>query len=60
MSVHVIVLAAGQGKRMMSNLPKVAYPLAGRALISWVLEAVRPLEAASTVVVIGHGADRVR
>ncbi|MEE9179119.1 MAG: bifunctional UDP-N-acetylglucosamine diphosphorylase/glucosamine-1-phosphate N-acetyltransferase GlmU, partial [Acidimicrobiia bacterium] len=48
------------GKRMMSNLPKVAYPLAGRALISWVLEAVRPLEPASTVVVIGHGADRVR
>ncbi|MCZ6455657.1 MAG: bifunctional UDP-N-acetylglucosamine diphosphorylase/glucosamine-1-phosphate N-acetyltransferase GlmU [Actinobacteria bacterium] len=60
MSVHVIVLAAGQGKRMMSDLPKVAHLLAGRTLIGWVLEAVRPLQPASTIVVIGHGADRVR
>jgi bifunctional UDP-N-acetylglucosamine pyrophosphorylase/glucosamine-1-phosphate N-acetyltransferase len=56
---HVIVLAAGQGKRMMSDLPKVAHMAAGRTLIGWVLEAVRPLQPASTVVVVGHGADEV-
>jgi bifunctional UDP-N-acetylglucosamine pyrophosphorylase/glucosamine-1-phosphate N-acetyltransferase len=56
---HVIVLAAGQGKRMMSDLPKVAHMAAGRTLIGWVLESVRPLRPASTVVVLGHGADAV-
>ena len=59
MPTHVVVLAAGQGKRMMSPLPKVAHAVAGRPLIGWVLEAVRPLEPASTVVVVGHGADQV-
>jgi bifunctional UDP-N-acetylglucosamine pyrophosphorylase/glucosamine-1-phosphate N-acetyltransferase len=57
---HVIVLAAGQGKRMMSDLPKVAHVAAGKTLIGWVLEAVDSLEPASTVVVLGHGADAVR
>ena len=56
---HVIVLAAGQGKRMVSDLPKVAHVAAGRTLIGWVLEAVAPLQAATTVVVLGHGADEV-
>jgi bifunctional UDP-N-acetylglucosamine pyrophosphorylase/glucosamine-1-phosphate N-acetyltransferase len=56
---HVIVLAAGQGKRMMSESPKVAHMAAGRTLIGWVLESVRPLQPASTVVVLGHGADAV-
>ncbi|MFV1961458.1 MAG: bifunctional UDP-N-acetylglucosamine diphosphorylase/glucosamine-1-phosphate N-acetyltransferase GlmU [Acidimicrobiia bacterium] len=60
MSVHVIVLAAGEGKRMMSDLPKVAHLVGGRTLIGWVLEAVRPLRPTSTVVVIGHGAGQVR
>jgi bifunctional UDP-N-acetylglucosamine pyrophosphorylase/glucosamine-1-phosphate N-acetyltransferase len=55
----VVILAAGEGKRMRSDLPKVAHMAAGRSLIGWVLEAVRPLEAASTVVVVGHGADMV-
>lgn len=59
MSIHVVVLAAGQGKRMMSDLPKVAHATAGRTLIGWVLQAVRPLGAASTVVVVGHGAELV-
>jgi bifunctional UDP-N-acetylglucosamine pyrophosphorylase/glucosamine-1-phosphate N-acetyltransferase len=44
---------------MMSDLPKVAHMAAGRTLIGWVLEAVRPLQPASTVVVVGHGADEV-
>lgn len=59
MPTHVIVLAAGQGKRMVSDLPKVAHVAAGRTLIGWVLEAVAPLQAATTVVVLGHGADEV-
>ena len=44
---------------MMSDLPKVAHVAAGRTLIGWVLEAVRPLRSASTVVVVGHGAEQV-
>jgi bifunctional UDP-N-acetylglucosamine pyrophosphorylase/glucosamine-1-phosphate N-acetyltransferase len=59
LSVHVIILAAGQGKRMMSDLPKVAHTAAGRTLIGWVLESVRSLDPVSTVVVVGHGADQV-
>ncbi len=59
MSLHVIVLAAGQGKRMMSDLPKVAHMAAGRPLVGWVLETVSPLDPATTVVVVGHQADEV-
>ncbi|MEX1135218.1 MAG: bifunctional UDP-N-acetylglucosamine diphosphorylase/glucosamine-1-phosphate N-acetyltransferase GlmU [Acidimicrobiia bacterium] len=59
MSLHVIVLAAGQGKRMMSDLPKVAHMAAGRTLVGWVLETVFPLDPATTVVVVGHRADAV-
>ncbi|HEU4320291.1 MAG TPA: bifunctional UDP-N-acetylglucosamine diphosphorylase/glucosamine-1-phosphate N-acetyltransferase GlmU [Acidimicrobiia bacterium] len=60
MATHVIVLAAGEGKRMRSGLPKVAHVAAGRELVNWVLDAVRPLEPESSVVVVGHGADLVR
>ncbi|HEY6627856.1 MAG TPA: bifunctional UDP-N-acetylglucosamine diphosphorylase/glucosamine-1-phosphate N-acetyltransferase GlmU [Acidimicrobiia bacterium] len=59
MSLHVIVLAAGQGKRMMSELPKVAHMAAGRPLIGWVLETVAGLDPETTVVVVGHGASEV-
>jgi bifunctional UDP-N-acetylglucosamine pyrophosphorylase/glucosamine-1-phosphate N-acetyltransferase len=55
----VIVLAAGEGKRMMSDLPKVAHMAAGRPLIGWVLEAVGSLRPTSTIAVLGHGADAV-
>nr|WP_268244835.1 bifunctional UDP-N-acetylglucosamine diphosphorylase/glucosamine-1-phosphate N-acetyltransferase GlmU [Pilimelia anulata] len=55
----VIVLAAGQGKRMKSDLPKVLHPLLGRSLVGHVLAATAALGAARTVVVVGHGADRV-
>jgi bifunctional UDP-N-acetylglucosamine pyrophosphorylase/glucosamine-1-phosphate N-acetyltransferase len=57
---HVIVLAAGEGKRMRSDVPKVAHMAAGRPLVNWVIEAARPLSPESTVVVVGHGADEVR
>lgn len=60
MPTHVIVLAAGEGKRMRSDLPKVAHVAAGRSLLAWVLEVAGSLKPASTVAVVGHGADHVR
>ena len=60
MPLDVIVLAAGQGKRMRSDLPKVLHPLAGRALLAHVLDTARALGARKTIVVHGHGAERVR
>ncbi len=60
MSLAVIVLAAGQGKRMHSALPKVLHPLAGRPLLAHVLEAARALEPAQLLVVHGHGGAEVR
>ncbi|GAA5193146.1 bifunctional UDP-N-acetylglucosamine diphosphorylase/glucosamine-1-phosphate N-acetyltransferase GlmU [Rugosimonospora acidiphila] len=56
----VIVLAAGEGKRMKSALPKVLHTLLGRSLVGHVLAAAAPLEAQATLVVVGHGAERVR
>ncbi|SBT54463.1 UDP-N-acetylglucosamine pyrophosphorylase [Micromonospora narathiwatensis] len=56
----VVVLAAGEGKRMKSSLPKVLHPLLGRTLLGHVLAAADPLAADRTVVVVGHGADQVR
>jgi bifunctional UDP-N-acetylglucosamine pyrophosphorylase/glucosamine-1-phosphate N-acetyltransferase len=60
MSLAVIVLAAGQGKRMHSALPKVLHPLAGRPLLAHVLEAARALDPAQIIVVHGHGGADVR
>ena len=59
-SLQVVVLAAGQGKRMYSALPKVLHPLAGKPLLSHVLDAARALKPARLCVVVGHGADTVR
>src|SRR6185312_6246319 len=56
----VILLAAGEGKRMKSALPKVLHPLLGRSLVGHVLAAAAPLDARDTIVVVGVGADRVR
>lgn len=56
----VVVLAAGQGKRMQSGLPKVLHPLAGRPMIQYVLEAARALQPERLVIVIGHKGDQVR
>ncbi len=60
MSLSVVILAAGQGKRMVSDLPKVLQPLAGRPLLGHVIDTARELEPDSIVVVHGHGAERVR
>jgi bifunctional UDP-N-acetylglucosamine pyrophosphorylase/glucosamine-1-phosphate N-acetyltransferase len=58
--VHVVILAAGLGKRMRSPLPKVLHPLAGRPMALHVLDAVRTLSPQSITVVVGHGAAAVR
>lgn len=60
MATHVIILAAGEGKRMKSDLPKVAHAAVGKPVVSHVIASTGPLRPASTVVVIGHGADQVR
>ena len=57
--LDVVVLAAGQGKRMHSALPKVMHPLAGRPLLSHVLETVRSLSPRAIAVVTGYGAELV-
>src|SRR5688500_6060349 len=59
-SLQVVVLAAGQGKRMFSDLPKVLHPLAGRPLLGHVLRAARELSPSRLCVVVGHGAAKVR
>lgn len=58
--LSVVILAAGQGKRMKSDLPKVLQPLAGRPLLKHVIDAARALQPAAIYVVYGHGGDRVR
>jgi len=58
--VQVVILAAGQGKRMYSDLPKVAHALAGRALLAHVIESARALDPKRMCIVVGHGADAVR
>ena len=58
--LHVVILAAGKGTRMKSDLPKVLHRIAGRALIDRVLDAADSLSPQSTTVVVGHGADHVR
>ena len=60
MSFSVIILAAGQGKRMRSRLPKVLAPLAGRPLLERVLDCADQLEPAAVHVVYGHGGEAVR
>jgi bifunctional UDP-N-acetylglucosamine pyrophosphorylase / glucosamine-1-phosphate N-acetyltransferase len=60
MSVNVVILAAGQGKRMHSQLPKVLHALAGRSMISHVITAAAALSPTRVCVVYGHGGERVR
>ena len=55
-----MVLAAGKGRRMRSDLPKVLHELAGRPLLRHVVDAARGLEPAALHVVVGEGGDRVR
>ncbi len=56
----VVILAAGEGKRMRSSIPKVLQPLAGVPLLKRVVDAARALNPASIAVVYGHGGEAVR
>ncbi|HEX7817241.1 bifunctional UDP-N-acetylglucosamine diphosphorylase/glucosamine-1-phosphate N-acetyltransferase GlmU [Dyella sp.] len=58
--LHVVILAAGEGKRMKSRLAKVLMPLAGRPLLGHVIEAARALQPAAIHVVYGYNGDQVR
>jgi bifunctional UDP-N-acetylglucosamine pyrophosphorylase/glucosamine-1-phosphate N-acetyltransferase len=60
LDIHVVVLAAGKGTRMKSEVPKVLHRISGYSLVERVLRSANALKPASTTVVVGHGADRVR
>ncbi|MCW8131711.1 MAG: NTP transferase domain-containing protein [Planctomycetota bacterium] len=59
MAFAAIILAAGQGKRMKSDLPKVLHPLKGKPLVNWVIESARAAGADKVVVVVGYGREQV-
>ena len=59
MQADIVILAAGQGSRMKSKLPKVLHPLAGRALVQHVIDQASTIEGAKMHVVVGHGAEQV-
>ncbi len=59
MKLAIIILAAGKGTRMESDLAKVLHPLCGKALISHVLESIAPLNATQTIAIVGHQAQDV-
>ena len=58
--VAAVILAAGQGTRMKSSKPKVAFEICGWPMVRHVAEAVRTLKPARTIVVVGHGRDTVK
>lgn len=60
MSTTVIILAAGKGTRMRSQLPKVLQPLAGRPLLGHVIETAKQLQAENIITIFGHGGDLVK
>ncbi len=60
MSHDVIIMAAGEGVRMRSGVPKVLHPVAGRPILSWIIEAVSATEPNRIMVVVGAGARRVK
>src|SRR5690349_19401343 len=58
--LHIVILAAGEGKRMKSALPKVLLPLAGKPLLAHVIATARMLHPAGIHVVYGHRGEQVR
>ena len=58
--IHVVILAAGQGTRMKSRLPKVLHPIAGRPMIEHVLRTAESVSPATVTLIVGHRADVVR
>lgn len=60
LSLSVVVLAAGKGTRMKSDLPKVLHPVAGQPMVQYVIDSARALEPRALALVIGEGAELVR
>ena len=60
MGFSVIVLAAGKGKRMKSELPKVLHPILGRPMLGYVIDAVMQISPERIIVVVGYGADKIK
>jgi len=60
MTINAIILAAGQGTRMRSDIPKVLHPIAGRPMIRYAVDSARAVCGENPVVVIGHGAESVQ
>src|SRR5690606_21550229 len=58
--LNIVILAAGKGKRMQSDLPKVLHPVAGKPMLGHVLHSAGQLGPESIVVVVGHGAEAVQ
>ncbi len=58
--LHVVILAAGEGKRMKSVKPKVLQPIAGKPMLGHVIDTARELGAEKIHIVFGHGGDQVR
>jgi bifunctional UDP-N-acetylglucosamine pyrophosphorylase / glucosamine-1-phosphate N-acetyltransferase len=58
--IHVVVLAAGKGTRMKSQLPKVLHPIGGLPIIERVIRTAAALQPTSITLVVGHGAEQVR
>lgn len=58
--IDVVILAAGQGSRMKSDLPKVLHPIAGKPMLGHVIDSARQVSANAMHVVVGHGAEQVK
>ena len=59
-ALHIVILAAGEGKRMKSALPKVLQKIAGKPMLAHVVDAARALEPVALHIVYGHGGAQVR
>lgn len=60
MALSVVILAAGKGTRMRSNLPKVLHPIAGRSMLEHVIDTAQTLSPEKIIVVAGHGIEQVK
>ena len=60
MGLKVVILAAGKGKRMVSNLPKVLHSIGGKSMLNHVVDTANSIDAEEVFVVHGNGGDRVK
>ena len=60
LETHIVILAAGQGTRMRSSIPKVLHPIAGRSMIERVMQTAEAISPETVTVIVGHQADMVR